>query len=580
MKGSWVCALVVAIALVVSGCNRKNRASSVASNPAPIVEVIDDAAQIADARKAFEKDQERTFAHALENPFAIYPLDDEVMGILKARREAAVQSLKKTRDDSAADAERRIGAIRALEALDVEPDTNQLVSIASASPKARQQLLIYLDNIYPKKTPPPPPVRALVIAAIDSADPIDRRQAGHLVGLYPIPEAVDPLLNRLRSDANAEPALLGAAAKLRPGAEVLDIIVKRLRSAGEMDRYWTLAALCELAKTTPDPQVKRAATEACVAHLKTVPNGPSIGTELDALRVIGTTSPVQDAKDMLVDLVRTAKHKLIRQYALEELARLDKGGAKALSVLSGIKIPADEKPQPSAADKLTPQQAAEICVRHRVLSKDQADSALIKLKEKSASRKRTPADASGSVAAYTSNPTAKDEEGEDSDSGSAVPALLDAAGRFIAFDVETSTLPNRHDRLLLDLAKSSAGQFKPEAPLETFTPDKPDAETGKYVVQFIHAGKLYRFYPRDLGDWYDVAAVLAAVNRACADAGLAERFTSLEAEGQIAPLVFADPRALKEAAVELGLKLSSNPDQARKLGKEYEDQVLEKLEKK
>jgi hypothetical protein len=563
MKRLCVCALLMAAALVALACNRTPNPPAAGSAQSAMVEVIDDPAQIEAARKVFAQEQENTFAHVLKEPLTIHVYNDEVMALLKPRRQAAIESLSKLRDDPSVDAAKRIHAIRALKALDVEPDANQLAAMASSSPKATQELLSYLEQIYPRKTVPPQPLRALVIAGIDSADPIVRRQAGHLVGLYPIPEAADPLLNRLRHDPNAEPALLLGAARLRPNNEVLDLIVARLRAASEGDRYWTLMALVEFAKSVPDPNLRRAATDACVAHLKRVPNGPSIGTELDALHLIAATTPTQSAKDMLVDLVRSAKHKLVRQYALGELHRLDPAGAKALSVVSGIKLP-DEEPVPSAADKLTPQQVADICVRHRLLNQEEADRALATLKDDLRSSKNA----------------AVDKDSENAASGSAVFALLDAAGRFVGFDVETSMSPNRHDQLLLDFGKSSAGHFKPEAPHEIFTPDKPDSDTGKYQVQFIHGGKLYRFYPRDLGDWYDVAAVLAAVNGACADAGFADRFTLLKAGDQTAEVVFADPDRLKSAAPQLGLELSSDPDEARRLGKAYEEGVTGRLKGK
>jgi hypothetical protein len=134
--------------------------------------------------------------------------------------------------------------------------------------------------------------------------------------------------------------------------------------------------------------------------------------------------------------------------------------------------------------------------------------------------------------------------------------------------------------LILDLAKASAGRFKPEAALETYTPDSTDADTGKYAVEFIHGGKLYRFAPRDLVDWYDMDAVLAAVNRALADGGGAERFVPLASEGQIAELIFAAPDKLQAEAPELGLKISADPDEARRAGKAYEDRVLQELQKK
>ena len=52
----------------------------------------------------------------------------------------------------------------------------------------------------------------------------------------------------------------------------------------------------------------------------------------------------------------------------------------------------------------------------------------------------------------------------------------------------------------------------------------------------------------------------------------------LESEGQTACLVFANPAALRDAAGDLGLALSSDPDSARKQGKAFENQVLQSFE--
>jgi hypothetical protein len=51
----------------------------------------------------------------------------------------------------------------------------------------------------------------------------------------------------------------------------------------------------------------------------------------------------------------------------------------------------------------------------------------------------------------------------------------------------------------------------------------------------------------------------------------------LESNGQFAELIFADPAAVRAAAAELGLKLSTDADEGRKQGKAYEKSVMKRL---
>lgn len=108
--------------------------------------------------------------------------------------------------------------------------------------------------------------------------------------------------------------------------------------------------------------------------------------------------------------------------------------------------------------------------------------------------------------------------------------ILASAGRAISFDVETSYIPVGHDKLIEDLAGAGAGQFKPESCHEAMSSRFEDDIEGQYLVQFVHAGRLYRFTARNYGDWYDVDRVITVCNRALADSGSSYRFC-LDADG-------------------------------------------------
>jgi len=137
---------------------------------------------------------------------------------------------------------------------------------------------------------------------------------------------------------------------------------------------------------------------------------------------------------------------------------------------------------------------------------------------------------------------------------------LSCVGIVVSFDAESDQLPSPHDELVMRFGRHSRGGFAPECAVQIPGEDEPDDEEGEFDaspgdaadsdefdpegplrVQFIHAGRVYEFDPENFGDWYDVSAVAAAVNRAVADAGRSERFISIETGGQSAEFVFADP---------------------------------------
>ena len=58
---------------------------------------------------------------------------------------------------------------------------------------------------------------------------------------------------------------------------------------------------------------------------------------------------------------------------------------------------------------------------------------------------------------------------------------------------------------------------------------------------------------------------------------LKQLIVSANGNGQVATLIFASPDVLRNAASELGLALSDDPDQARKGGKAFEEKMIQQL---
>jgi hypothetical protein len=162
-----------------------------------------------------------------------------------------------------------------------------------------------------------------------------------------------------------------------------------------------------------------------------------------------------------------------------------------------------------------------------------------------------------------------------SDPDTLTEALI-RAGIVTVFDAETGTLPCDHHRLILEFAENSDGRFAPECPVQTWHRRGEDELDAAYTVRFVYRGRLYSFGAENRGDWYDVAAVVRALNFALETAGQRERFIALASDGQVASFVFADPQKFLPIASKYALILSDDPDAAMRKGKEYEQDVLKR----
>ena len=173
----------------------------------------------------------------------------------------------------------------------------------------------------------------------------------------------------------------------------------------------------------------------------------------------------------------------------------------------------------------------------------------------------------------------EDADGEDPEPASVLFRVFDAAGIHLAFDVEADEVPVGYDRLLGEFAAQSRGRFRPEGVQEEWGGEGSDDGRGDYTVSFVHDGRLYRFAARDQGDWFDVEPVVVAIHRALQDAGRSERFHILDSDGQVARFLFGDPATIRRFATEIALPIGEDPDAARRLGQEFERQVLAEMGK-
>jgi hypothetical protein len=115
-----------------------------------------------------------------------------------------------------------------------------------------------------------------------------------------------------------------------------------------------------------------------------------------------------------------------------------------------------------------------------------------------------------------------------------------------------------------------------EAVFEEQAPDEDESDSMPYQL-FVYAGdKRYHTQAENLGDWYDIDAVLRLMNAVMEDRKSAARFTSLATEDQTMIIVAAPPAVVAKAAKDGLLKLG-DAGEATRAGKEFEEQVRKTL---
>lgn len=156
-----------------------------------------------------------------------------------------------------------------------------------------------------------------------------------------------------------------------------------------------------------------------------------------------------------------------------------------------------------------------------------------------------------------------------------IESVLEPAGYSFFFDIETDQFPNHHDTLMRSLATLVTAEFK-DAIFEEQAPDI-DSETPYALTAYVD-GKRYRTLAENLGDWYDVDAVLRLMNSILVDSKSTVRYRPLETRDQNLTVVAA-PTTAFAAAVNAGILRPGNTSDAEKTGKASEERVIKLLQK-
>lgn len=176
--------------------------------------------------------------------------------------------------------------------------------------------------------------------------------------------------------------------------------------------------------------------------------------------------------------------------------------------------------------------------------------------------------------------------------------LLTLAGRVHGFDCETGMYPNEHDALLTELAAMAGPPLAEVAFLEVAPPldgeeamggvaidvvigedgrvyDNPSAH-GSYVLHAFTGQERLTTHAEDLGDWYDLAAVLGLLNTTARTLGQDVRFVTLPTGDQTALVLAAPPAVIAEAEAS-GLLRLERASAAAEDGKAFEAEAIQRM---
>ena len=172
---------------------------------------------------------------------------------------------------------------------------------------------------------------------------------------------------------------------------------------------------------------------------------------------------------------------------------------------------------------------------------------------------------------------------------------LSSAGTLHRFDTETGMFPNEHDSLLRELAALAPDVldgvlFVEVAPgasgggldLGDGTSLRPDSlddaldDEGPYTLVAYMDGHAYTTMAENLGDWFDVRAVVGMLNELARRRHDGTRWQVLPTGDQTATVLAAPGPAIRRAMRE-GLIEGADADQARQDGRAFEERAIEAL---
>jgi hypothetical protein len=149
-------------------------------------------------------------------------------------------------------------------------------------------------------------------------------------------------------------------------------------------------------------------------------------------------------------------------------------------------------------------------------------------------------------------------------------SILNHSQILCVLDVESRASPPWYAELLADLSSNSRGSFKAECVRQLWYAQGSTGAAPMGIVQFICGSELIEVAVHDRGDYYDMPALLAAVNDRMERAGDARRFVPLGSGDQLCAVVFATASAAIEVAKIIQLPLLADADSPMRAGRNGE----------
>jgi len=489
--------------------------------------------------------------------------------------------------------------------------------LAEGNSTDRKKVFFHLDFWKEKKPAPAKPESELYHKLLEDSDPQVRAQSAELLLSEP---GIDSVILKLVRDPGVprRGQLAARFAQKNPqkstALQLVDLARKALAQPSEKDASeWlqVIAACC----SNPDPEVSLPALQALDAEFKALPESMRYNQQI--IRTVRDNLSTA-SMPVLEDIIYQAKDPVSKGYALQAEARLD--GEQALPrllrsldapylrpyCLKGLAFVIRDENRPAILQELSknyskvPPSQNELRFlleqrgdKGRELAKTQLpklkpeDRMLLmwhlnrwKLEDLAAALKENGLIRDVPSAQQFKIFRAKWEkeyEGREMNEIDLVPKFLEELKLLISFDSETDELPVRHDLLILKMAAISQDSLSPGgASQKWLQKDKKDTEAG-YLVEFSSGTKLIRFEAENLGDWYDLPVVQAALNRALEEKKAPGRYLLLDYADQVAYFVFGPPAAWQKIQAQYFLPLNNEAGKPMETGKDFEDKALKYL---
>jgi hypothetical protein len=524
------------------------------------VDVIDDARQIAWTRRAYKADVDHRFQGALEevrNGEWVYL---EFRDAMQQRPEQAAKELTRIMQDERTPAKGRARAAEVLASLGKAEGVQFLVAaLDSPSADLCAAAVEMLGDRRSKIDLTQPAIAEQIIKLLSSPEPEVVKKAAHLCAWHKVPGAEKGLLAAIAKGQGSLEDLAETLARLATKPESVQAALPHLFHKRQKEYTSSIDYYFREVIDHPDVGVSQPLRQAMQRYLLTYKGKDRLGQHW-----AGDLASVADQTviPVLEEIVAKAKDPVSRAHSLEALGRLqpERAVERLLAELKRQRpfdtlfrvlekhVVEDDFERvrqvlyPSSGESKDRQLQSEEarlllekfgqCGRELLIQKmDKLEkharewvtwklqgldvrTALAELHTAKVIRQKPD-----ELLAKMAKRKSENEKTLDTTQPATFLDALVYAGLITIFDTETGFVPCHHEELICDFAGNSDGRFSPACPIQIWHRQSEDDYDSPYTVQFIYRDRLYRFEAENYGDYYDVEAVVRALNTALENNG-------------------------------------------------------------